>query len=70
MFFTFKNAFKKISDEDIQIAEGARIAQFVLERVYQVEFEQVEDLEQAVAIEGIASRANEKGEQGFGSSGR
>ena len=59
-----------IGDDDIQIAEGARIAQFVLERVYQVEFEQVEDLEQAVAIEGVASRANEKGEQGFGSSGR
>ena len=59
-----------IGNDDIQITEGMRIAQLVLEKVYVAEFEPVDNLEEAIAEEGIASRANEKGEQGFGSSGR
>lgn len=54
------------TNELYTIEKGDRIAQFILEKVYTNDWEIVPNLSEAVST----SRANEKGEQGFGSSGR
>ena len=52
-----------IGNEDIQIKQGDRIAQLILERAYKAEFVPTND----VTKHTTENRANENGEQGFGS---
>jgi len=52
-------------DSTIVLNPGDRIAQLVLEKVYVAKWEQVDDITQV----GLENRANENGEQGFGSTG-
>ena len=54
-----------IGNEDIQIKQGDRIAQLILERAYKAEFVPTND----VTKHTTENRANESGEQGFGSTG-
>lgn len=56
---------KNNTSEPFTVFEGDRIAQLVLEKVYTATWEQVEDITQV----GLENRANESGEQGFGSTG-
>lgn len=53
-----KVALFNLSDEDYEITEGERIAQFIVEQIYTGSFEVVESLENT-----------ERGAGGFGSSG-
>lgn len=52
--------FDNFSDEEITIHQGDRIAQFILEKCYNADFEQVTE---------IAEDETERGSGGFGSSG-
>lgn len=52
--------FDNIGDEPVKISAGDRIAQFILEKNYQANFTQVEKV----------ADNKERGEQGFGSSGK
>lgn len=54
------------TNSEYTINAGDRIAQFVLEKVYAAQWEQVDNLEEHIE----QSRTNESGEQGFGSTGR
>lgn len=51
--------------ESVKINSGDRIAQLILERVYKAEFMLTND----VTKHTTENRANESGEQGFGSTG-
>lgn len=49
-----------------KIVRGDRIAQFIVERKYNIKFEEVDD----ITIGATDNRASENGESGFGSTGR
>lgn len=53
--------FDNIGDELVRINKGDRIAQFIVEKCYNADFEQIDD---------IAPYESERGEGGFGSSGK
>lgn len=53
--------FDNIGDEPVRINKGDRIAQFIVEKCYNADFEQIDD---------IAPYESERGEGGFGSSGK
>ena len=61
-----KIPLKNNGTQPYTIIKGDRIAQFVLEKVYTAQWEQVDNLEEHIE----QSRTNESGEQGFGSTGR
>jgi dUTP pyrophosphatase len=61
-----KILLKNNGTQPYTVMKGDRIAQFVLEKVYTAKWETVDNLEEHIN----ESRANEKGEQGFGSTGR
>lgn len=52
--------------EPYKIVRGDRIAQFIVERKYNIKFEEVDD----ITIGATDNRASENGESGFGSTGR
>lgn len=52
--------------EPYKIVRGDRIAQFIVERKYNIKFEEVDD----ITVGATDNRASENGESGFGSTGR
>lgn len=53
--------FDNIGDEPVRINKGDRVAQFIVEKCYNADFEQIDD---------ITPYESERGEGGFGSSGK
>lgn len=61
-----KILLKNNGTQPYTVMKGDRIAQFVLEKIYTAKWETVDNLKEHIN----ESRANEEGEQGFGSTGR